>query len=67
MPGLDADRTYRVRRLELGPPPRTVQDAGPAWLEAGAIELTGRVLAEVGLAVPLLAPENALLLELTAV
>ena len=67
MPGLDADRSYRVRRLELGPAPRTVQDAAPPWFEAGTIELTGRVLAEVGLAVPLLAPENAVLFELSAV
>ena len=66
IPGLDADRTYRVRRLELGPPPRTVQDAAPPWFDAGAIELTGRILAEIGLAVPLLGPENALLLEVTA-
>ncbi|MDR6907868.1 alpha-galactosidase [Agromyces sp. 3263] len=67
MPGLDADRVYRVRRLELGPAPRTVQDAAPPWFEAGTIELTGRVLAEVGLAVPLLAPENAVPFELSAV
>jgi alpha-galactosidase len=44
-----------------------VQDAAPPWLQAGTIELSGRVLAEVGLAVPLLAPENAVLFELTAV
>uniref|UniRef100_UPI0013570FD4 alpha-galactosidase n=1 Tax=Agromyces humi TaxID=1766800 RepID=UPI0013570FD4 len=67
MPGLDVDRVYQVRRLELGPAPRTVQDAAPPWLQAGTIELSGQVLAEAGLAVPLLAPENAVLFELTAV
>ncbi|MEU4424057.1 alpha-galactosidase [Actinoplanes sp. NPDC024001] len=59
-PGLDPDRLYTVR--PIGTPPRVVQDAPPAWLAAGSVTLPGRVLAEVGLPVPLLAPEQALLL-----
>ncbi|MEU4688339.1 alpha-galactosidase [Actinoplanes sp. NPDC023714] len=61
LPGLDPDRLYTVR--PLGTPPKVVQDAPPAWLTAGAAKLPGRVLSEVGLPVPLLAPEQALLLE----
>ncbi|WP_433791322.1 alpha-galactosidase [Actinoplanes sp. CA-252034] len=62
-PGLDPDRSYTVR--PIGVPPRTVQDAPPPWMAAGAMTLPGRVLAEVGLPAPLLTPEQALLLELT--
>jgi alpha-galactosidase len=36
-------------------------------LAAGAVTLTGRGLETVGLAVPILHPEQALLLEVTAV
>ena len=35
IPGLDADRTYRVRRLEIGPAPRTVQDAASPVARGG--------------------------------
>ncbi|MEU4163769.1 alpha-galactosidase [Actinoplanes sp. NPDC026670] len=62
-PGLDPDRSYTVR--PIGVPPRTVQDAPPPWLAAGAITLPGRVLTELGLPAPLLTPEQALLLELS--
>ncbi|MDI6101630.1 alpha-galactosidase [Actinoplanes sp. NEAU-A12] len=62
-PGLDPDRLYTVR--PIGVPPRVVQDAPPAWLAAGAVTLSGRVLAQVGLPAPLLTPEQALLLEIT--
>ncbi len=65
-PGLDEDRRYTVRPLPVGAPPRTVQDAAPAWLDAGAVTLPGRVLAEAGLPVPLLVPEQAALFEVTA-
>ncbi|MEU8238572.1 alpha-galactosidase [Actinoplanes missouriensis] len=62
-PGLDPNRVYTVR--PIGPAPKTVQDTPPAWLAAGEVTLPGRVLSEAGLATPLLAPEQALLLELT--
>jgi len=66
-PGLDPDRHYRVQPVTLGDAPRAVQDAPPAWLAAGSITATGRTLAELGLAVPLLAPEQALVLHARAV
>jgi len=67
-PGLDPERLYRVRALTVGASPRSIQDAPPAWLAEGAEEvvLSGAVLLLVGVPVPLLAPENAALFELTA-
>ncbi|SFR70495.1 alpha-galactosidase [Agromyces sp. CF514] len=67
IPGLDPDRRYRVRPVEVGGPPPVIADAPPPWWAAGEVVLSGRVLGETGLAMPLLAPENALLLEVTAV
>jgi alpha-galactosidase len=64
--GLDPDTRYTVRPLTIGPAARTVQDAAPAWLRAGQVTLPGRVLAEVGLPVPLLTPEQAALFTVEA-
>ncbi|PRX97804.1 alpha-galactosidase [Allonocardiopsis opalescens] len=68
LPGLDPDRRYRVRaRTELGEPVR-FGTADPAWLRPGAPEpvLTGRALGALGLPLPRLAPQQALLLEVRA-
>jgi alpha-galactosidase len=65
LPGLDPARRYRVVPLRVAGGPRTTQVAGPAWYEAGGVVLTGRALAEAGLQLPVLAPEQALLLHLT--
>ncbi len=65
LPGLDAERSYRVRvRSEIGDP-ATVQAAAPPWFADGAT-LPGAVLTEVGLTMPVLAPGAALVLHLTA-
>jgi len=77
-PGLDPDRLYRV---ELAYPAAVitapdgsvpaagehifVQAAPPAWLADGATA-SGRFLAEVGLPMPILNPEHAVLLHLVA-
>ncbi|TFC34557.1 alpha-galactosidase [Cryobacterium sp. TMT2-17-1] len=79
-PGLAPERRYRVAPLSLGVPPRTIQDAPPAWLAEpgssgaagafgtdGSVTLTGAVLALVGLPAPLLAPEQAALFTVDAV
>ena len=58
-PGLDPVRRYTVRPLVLGTPPRTLQDAPPAWFTGDGVTLPGRVLAEVGLPPELLTPEQA--------
>lgn len=63
--GLDADRTYAVRAIELGEPARAVQDAPPPWLAQG-VRLPGRTLTEIGLTMPLLTPASALVLHVTS-
>ncbi len=64
--GLDDDATYAVRvREDLGAPD-TIHVAPPPWLSEG-VTLPGRVLREVGLAVPQLNPQSAVLLELRRV
>ena len=65
-PGLDPKRRYRVEVLDLGAPAEALQDAAPPWLVTGAV-LPGAVLAETGLAMPLLLPGNAIVLHVTAV
>ncbi|KJC63931.1 alpha-galactosidase [Agreia bicolorata] len=66
-PGLDPDLVYRVRPVRLGEWPRVLQDAPPPWWTHGEITLPGRVLVELGLTVPLLLPEQALVLHVAAV
>lgn len=65
LPGLDPDVRYRVETVDFGAPAAVIQDAPPPWIAAG-VELPGRVLAEGALAVPLLAPGNALLFDVRA-
>ncbi|HKU03461.1 MAG TPA: alpha-galactosidase, partial [Arthrobacter sp.] len=71
IPGLDAGRSYRVEVLlpteddaDYGHAFTQVQP--PAWLAGGA-EASGRFLAEVGLPMPILNPEHALLLKVAAI
>jgi alpha-galactosidase len=70
IPGLSAELTYRLRiRSELGLPSYH-QISPPAWVtEAGAagITLPGAVLTVSGLPMPMLNPEQAMLIELHAV
>jgi alpha-galactosidase len=66
LPGLDPGRAYRVEPVPVAGEPETNQAAAPTWLEAGGVTLGGRALAEVGLPLPVLRPEQALLLHLTA-
>jgi alpha-galactosidase len=47
-------------------PPKVLQDAAPPWWVAGEVTLSGRVLTEVGLPMPLLLPQQALLLDVEA-
>jgi alpha-galactosidase len=65
LPGLDPDRAYRVTPLEVAGGPDTKHRAGPAWYQAGGVILSGRALAEAGVQLPVLRPEQALLLQLT--
>ena len=65
LPGLDPGRAYRVEPVAVAGEPETKQAVAPAWLEAGGVTLGGRALAEVGLPLPVLRPEQALLLHVT--
>ncbi|PZF83991.1 alpha-galactosidase [Jiangella anatolica] len=67
LPGLDPDVTYRVTPVAglSSALPRWARPA--AWLEAGTVELPGRVLATAGLQAAPLNPGQVLTLELTAV
>jgi alpha-galactosidase len=64
LPGLDPGRAYRVAPVSVAGEPETKQAAAPPWL-AGGVTLGGRALAELGLPLPVLRPEQALLLHLT--
>jgi len=62
--GLDPERRYRVRPLLPVGPSGTVERTPAHWLAAGEVTLSGRQLAQIGLPMPILYPEQALLLEL---
>ncbi len=69
IPGLDPHRRYRLRvRPEAGLP-RTVQISPPGWWDdalAAGVHLGGDVLGAVGLPMPVLGPQQALVLHLLA-
>jgi alpha-galactosidase len=69
LPGLEAARRYRVEAIFPAPVDADyghtfTQIQPPAWLASGA-EASGRFLAEVGLPMPSLNPEHALVLKVT--
>jgi alpha-galactosidase len=65
--GLDPDRQYQVTILDLAGGAASMQRSAPAWISDGGVTLSGRALETVGLATPILQPEQALVLELSAV
>ncbi|HEY0217793.1 MAG TPA: alpha-galactosidase, partial [Cellulomonas sp.] len=65
VPDLDADARYRVRPVPGLAVPRSLDVQGPPWLDRGEVVLTGAALAALGVRLPLLAPGQALVLELT--
>jgi alpha-galactosidase len=65
-PGLDGERAYRVEAVRVAGEPETKHAVAPRWYEAGQVTLAGRALTEVGLPLPVLRPEQALLLHLTS-
>lgn len=68
-PGLDSSRDYRLRiRSEIGP--TSLHEEPPVWFPAAfreGFEISGRVLTKVGLVMPTLDPQQALLIHVTAV
>ncbi|ROS73337.1 alpha-galactosidase [Cellulomonas sp. PhB143] len=67
LPGLDPARTYRVERVDLAGEPVIVGDVPPPWWDERVVTLPGGLLGEVGLPLPGLAPEQAVLLRLRVV
>ena len=65
LPGLDPDRVYRVRLALPMPAAHAIERVPAPWIAEGA-ELTGRVLGTVGLPMPVLDPEHALLIAVEA-
>jgi alpha-galactosidase len=63
VPGLDLLARYRVTPVPELRAPRGLDEAPPPWLAHGLL-LPGSVLADVGIQPPLLAPGEALVLEL---
>jgi alpha-galactosidase len=59
--GLDPAATYRVKMVDPAGPSQYVSRVMPTWLSG--VELTGAALAQVGVRPPILAPENAILVE----
>ena len=66
LPALDPGRRYAVRLAAGVPEPAVLQLSEPGWLPKG-VTLSGAVLGTVGLQMPALHPEQALLLEVTAI
>ena len=67
LPGLDPDCRYRVTvESPVGEPP-AIALADPPWRARAEMVVPGPALEHAGLAVPALAPQQALLLHLTAV
>src|SRR6266516_3484395 len=67
LPGLDPARIYQVRPVHPAGPPRTSENRPPPWYADGELTLPGAALDAVGLTMPALVPEQALLLTVTAV
>jgi alpha-galactosidase len=66
LPGLDPARRYRVRPVHPAGPPGITERVPPRWYAEGEITLPGSLLELVGLPVPALDPEQALLLRVEA-
>ena len=69
LPGLDPQRRYRVRPPAGVPEPALLELSPPGWLAwpGDGIAVSGSVLSTVGVQLPALHPEQALLLEVTVV
>ena len=63
VPGLDADRTYRLRPVLVGGGPAGALLPPWAGADGRGVVLAGRALAEVGVHTPLLDPDQVLILE----
>ena len=65
-PGLDVNASYRVSILDLGTAPEMQHGSPPPWLASSDPVFPGALLATIGLPMPLLKPEQAIVLHLLA-
>ncbi len=62
-PGLDSASTYSVKAVYPAGKPRFMLITPPTWMDG--IKLSGSALATIGVTAPILAPANAVLIEIT--
>ena len=62
-PGLDAAATYSIKAVYPAGKPRFMLITPPQWMDG--ITMSGSALANIGVTAPILAPANALLIEIT--
>ncbi len=67
LPGLDPALEYRIEPVTLGGGPVLYGGTSPSWWSAGSARASGAVLGARGIVLPLLMPEQALVLHLTTV
>ena len=65
IPGLDPSRLYDVKILSLGAPPTGPARRQPLWVSTGA-QATGRQLETLGIQPPILDPESAIVVHVSA-
>ena len=63
-PGLDENRSYRIKAAYPAGEPKFIQRTQVSWLDG--ITLSGLALSQVGVRAPIMYPENALLIEIEA-
>lgn len=66
LPGLDPHRTYRISPVDVGAEAATYPGTAPAWWHDGELTLSGAALGSVGVPLPILHPDEALVLRVTA-
>ncbi len=66
LPGLDPDADYELRVVEDLGPVRDLSRRRPPWMKEPTVSASGAALGTQGVPMPILRPEAALLLELTA-
>lgn len=65
--GLDPKARYRLRPLTLAGGPTAQELAACPWIAAGGMEVSGEALMELGFSVPVMHPDQALLVHLSRV
>lgn len=63
--GLDPERLYEVKIVTPAGEPKYLQKSGPDWIHG--VSISGAALRSIGLYPPILPPESAIILEISAV